>query len=64
MSTKDIEMLAESIAYVYGGAEVRDTDREEAAEMVDYLHKAGWRLIQDSEHVSDGPIQRALGMGD
>lgn len=60
-----VEVLAAAIAYAYGNGAVRDTDREEASDMVKFLRERGWRVSRDdmiNEYVSDGPIQRALGI--
>lgn len=62
--SKQVEMLANAIAYAYGDGEARDIEKEEAADMLEYLSREGWRLVRDDEYVSDGPIQRALGIGE
>lgn len=65
MSNYEVEALASAIAYAYGDGEVRDIEREEATDMWDYLKERGWRLTREdtvNEYVTDGPIQRALGI--
>lgn len=60
-----VEVLAAAIAYAYGNGKVLDIEKEEAADMVKFMNERGWRIIRDdkvNEYVSDGPIQRALGI--
>lgn len=61
-----VEILAAAIAYAYGNGEVQDIEREEAADMVEFLSDKGWRITRKDtdEHVTEGPIQRALGMNE
>lgn len=62
-----VEILAAAIAYAYGDGEVRDIEKEEATDMVEFLTQRGWRLTRDdhtNEYVTEGPIQRALGIND
>ena len=64
-SNYQVEALASAIAFAYGNGEVTKIERDEAADMVDFLTKRGWRLTREdhtNEYVTDGPIQRALGI--
>ena len=70
MSTEQVNAIAEAFAYAMGGKEAMDIDRETAQDMLDHLGKNGWTVervslagdVEKAENVSDGPIQRALGM--
>ena len=37
-------------------------EMKEAQDIVKCLNAAGWRITRADEHVSEGPLQRALGM--
>jgi hypothetical protein len=64
-----IEIVASAVhdAYCREDTEVSEVDRAEAKTIVDYLYEHGWFIgrTEDEpldEHVSSGPIQRALGI--
>ncbi len=63
--SEQVKVLAECIAQVWGNEEVGPMEMSEALDIVDALNKSGWRITRQDpadEFVSDGPIQRALGI--
>ena len=68
MANYEIDVVAKAIEHVYGpyfGDNESALLRKEAAELVGFMHDAGYRLTREdtgAEYVSQGPIQRALGI--
>lgn len=60
-----VEVLSEAIAKVWGASEVGPLEVSEATDLVKYMNEHGWRITREDtsdQYVSNGPIQRALGI--
>lgn len=68
MSNYEVDVVAQAIEHVYGPYYADPNKkllRNEATEFVTFVHEAGYRLTREdtgAEYVSNGPIQRALGI--